>query len=252
MMRMLRRALRQWKSEFLAFWGRFTAFHRIVIGIIMAMSVAYAARSHMLDPVDRELVAARKALVDKKIPARVPLPEQDEVIQEETLREENLRRSLENRSAELAGIESGSMYRLNAGKAEANAALLAIISRHGLRALRNAPTLTPVANPVPASSKTAPIPPPAGNQNPAASKNTPTPAPVGNPIPVASEAYEMAGHFAAIYGFLADMEREPLLWELRGVSITLLNGGDTPGGGTAPPLVLRFTLILHLYRGGGA
>jgi hypothetical protein len=218
MMRAVRRAVRQWKREFLAFWGRFTAFHRIVIGILLAMGVVFGARSRMLDPLDRELAAERELLADKGVPARVPAPEEDEEIQEETLRAENLRRSLENRSAELAAIEASSPYRLDAGKADANAALLALAGRHGLHVLKNASA----------------------------------PAAEGGPVPTASSAYELAGRFASIYGFLDDVRREPLLWKLRDVSIALANESDAFGGSGAPPLVLRFTLVLPLYRGGGA
>jgi hypothetical protein len=218
MMRALRRALRQWKREFLTFWGRFTAFHRMVIGILLAMGIVFLARTQVLDPLDRELAAERKMLADKGVPARVPAPEDDEDIQEETLRAENLQRSLENRTAELKAVEASSPYRLDAGKADANAALLALAGRHGLHVLKNAPMS----------------------------------AAEGGPVATAASAYELAGRFAAIYGFLDDARREPLLWELRDVSIALANESDAFGGSGAPPLVLRCTLVLHLYRGGGA
>jgi hypothetical protein len=217
MMRALRRALRQWKREFLTFWGRFTAFHRIVIGILLAMGIVFVARTRVLDPLDKKLADERKALADKGVPAHVPSPEDDEEIQEETLRAENLRRSLENRAAELKTVEASSPYRLDAGKADANAALLALAGRHGLHVLKNAPM----------------------------------PAAAGGPVATAASAYELAGRFAAIYGFLDDVRREPILWELRDVSIAPANESDAFGGPATPPLVLRFTLVLHLYRGGG-
>ncbi len=218
MIRIMRRAWRQWEREFLTFWGRFTAFHRIVIGILLAMGIVSAARSRLLDPLDRELAAARKDLADKGVPARVPTTEEDVVIQEESLRAENLRRSIENRTAELAAAEATSAYRLAAGKADANAALLALAGRHGLRVLKNRPADLAQAGAVPGTASTC----------------------------------ELAGAFAAIYGFLQDVRREPLLWELRDVSLALLNEQEAFGGAAAPPLVLRFTLILHLYRGDGS
>jgi hypothetical protein len=218
MIRATRRALRQWKREFLSFWGRFTAFHRIVIGILLAMGVVFLARTRVLDPLDHELAAERETLVEKGVPVRVPSPADDEDIQEETLRTENLRRSLENRTAELAAIEASSVYRLDAGKADANASLLAIASRHGVHVL----------------------------------KQTPTEAPTGGPLSMTASVYELAGRFPAIYGFLDDVRREPLLWELTDVSIALLKEGSSSTIVSVPPLVLRFTLILHLYRGGGS
>jgi len=72
MMRTLRRALRQWKREFLAFWGRFTAFHRIVIGILLAMGIVFLARTRVIDPLERDLATEHKTLADKGVPARVP------------------------------------------------------------------------------------------------------------------------------------------------------------------------------------
>lgn len=217
MMRVIRRALRQWKREFSVFWGRFTAFHRIVIGMLLAMAIVFGARSRLLDPLEQTLAAERKALADKSVPARVPLPEQDEVIAEETLRAENLQRSIENLTGELAHLEAASHFRLDASKADANAALLALASQRGLHVLKN---------------------------------TTVEPSPDGGVATVASR-YELAGRFGGIYGFLDDMQRQPLLWQLRDVSIALLNEQDALSGGT-PTLVLRFTLILHLYRGGGA
>ncbi|AKJ64836.1 hypothetical protein [Kiritimatiella glycovorans] len=218
MMRALRRALRQWKREFLTFWQRFTAFHRIIIGIVLAMGVVIAARTKVLDPLDRELAAERKTLADKGVPVTVPAPADDPEIQEEELRAENLQRSLQDRAAELAEVEKTSAYRLDAGKADANAALLALAGRHGLHVL----------------------------------KNTAVESPGDAPVPTVASAYELAGRFGAIYGFLDEARREPLLWELRDVSIGLLRESDGFGGATAPPLVLRFTLVLHLYGGGGA
>ncbi|MGI6496555.1 MAG: hypothetical protein ACOX5G_10810 [Kiritimatiellia bacterium] len=217
MIRAIRRALRQWKREFLAFWSRFTAFHRIVIGILLAMGVVFLARTRMLDPLERELAAVRKELADKGVPARVPSADADEEVQQELLRAENLRRSIENQMGELAAIEATTDLRLDAGKADAHAALLAMAGRHGLRVLKNA-----AAEP-----------------------------PAGGTIPVEASTYELAGRFASIYGFLDDVRRGPILWELRDLSIVLLDEGDRPGGAAAPPLKLGFTLVLRRYDGGG-
>ncbi len=216
MIRALRRALRQWKREFLTFWGRFTAFHRIVIGILLAMGVVFAARTRVLDPLDKELAAARKKLSDKNVPARVPSPMEDDEIQQEMLRAENLERSLENQLGELAAIESATDLRLNVSKADAHAALLAMAGRHGLRVLKNAADEPPT----------------------------------DGAVPTVASAYELAGRFTSIYGFLADVQREPVLWELRDVSLGLLHEDDMFSASAAPLLVLRFTLVLHLYPGG--
>ena len=216
MIRALRRALRQWKREFLTFWGRFTAFHRIVIGILLAMGVVFAARTRVLDPLDKELAAARKKLSDKNVPARVPSPLEDDEIQQEMLRAENLERSLENQLGELAAIELATDLRLDVSKADAHAVLLAMAGRHGLRVLKNAADEPPT----------------------------------DGAVPTVASAYELAGRFTSIYGFLADVQREPILWELRDVSLGLLHEDDMFSASAAPLLVLRFTLVLHLYPGG--
>jgi hypothetical protein len=215
MMRMVRRSLRQWKREFLAFWGRFTAFHRIVIGILLAMVLVFAARARLLDPLDHDLAALYKELADNGIPVQVPLAETDETILEEVLRAENLERSLENLGAQLDQAEDATQYRLGASKADADSALLGLAGRHGLRVL----------------------------------KNLTADAPTDGPVPAAASAYELAGRFAAIHGFLEAVSREPFLWELREVSIGLQDEAEAFGGGAAPLLVLRFKLVQHLYRG---
>jgi hypothetical protein len=248
MMRLLRRAFRQWGREFLQFWGRFTAFHRIVIGIMLALVIVFTARSRLLDPLGRKVAAEHKTLADKSVSARVPLPEQDATIAEETLRSENLRRSIANLGGELARAEAVSAFRLNASKADANAALLSLSGKRGLHVLKNLPlevvyspsAKTPVTNTASASKGGA-------NTN----RLFRVEMSPDSSIPVVASAYEMSGYFAAIYSFLEDAQREPLLWELRDVSITLLNEGETVSG-AVPPLLLRFTLVLHLYRGGGS
>lgn len=214
MIRIMRRALRQWKREFLAFWERFTAFHRIVIGILLAMGIVFVARARLLDPLERELAALLKDLDEKGVPALVPEPAQDETIQEDILRAENLRRSLETHAAALAAVEAANRHRIGAAKADGNATLLGLAGRRKLR-VRN---------------------------------NKPLEAPADGPVPAAASVCELAGTYSAIYGFLDDMYREPLLWELRDMSIGLPDAGTGPG--TAPGLVLSFTLVQHLYPGG--
>jgi hypothetical protein len=218
MMRTFRRTLRQWKREFQSVWSRFTAFHRIVIGILLAMGVVFGARSRALDPLDRELSALRQELADKGIPAHLPLPAADGVVLEERVRAENLAQSLEHRARELERAEAAARFRLGAGHADATSALLALAGRHSLHVRRNV----------------AVDPPP------------------GGPVPMAASSYELAGRFPAIHRFLDDLRSEPLLWELRDVSIGLLNGRDAFGGLASPTLLLRFTLVQHLYGGGPA
>jgi hypothetical protein len=90
MMRAIRRALRQWKGELGAFWGRFNTFYRIVLGILLAMAIVYGARRFLLDERRTAVAELRKELADESVPGAVPTPEEDDEIQEAEITQENL------------------------------------------------------------------------------------------------------------------------------------------------------------------
>jgi hypothetical protein len=215
MIRIIRRALREWKREFLAFWSKFSAFHRIVIAIILAMAIVYAARSRLFDPLQSELTATMVELDTRGVPLRIPDPHNDEVVQDERLRSENLRRSIENHAATLAVLEEESGLQLAAGRADANAALLEIAARHDLHVL----------------------------------KNSVLEAPAGNVVRSSAAEYELLGSFKSVYAFLQEIERAPYLWELQELSISRTQA-ENPGAADGDPALvrLRFTLIIHLYH----
>lgn len=220
MSRMLRRALRQWKEEFLSVWLRCTAFHRIVLGIVLAMGLVYGARVRVLDALSAEVEALSQELGEKGVPQRVPPPETDDELQQETFRAESLRESIETWTAELETAEAEAGIHLDASMSDAHATLLKMANRHGVRVHSKGPTNNPQHD--------APR--------------------------VAASAYEIRGRFPAVFAFLSGLSDAPLLWEFQQIDIELLGGADgmlaAASGGASPDLALRFHLLLHLYRRG--
>jgi hypothetical protein len=218
MIRALRRALREWKQEFLTVWLRLTAFHRIVLGIVLGMLLVYGARSSVLDPLQQELDDIRNNLEAKGVPAHVPRPEDDDDVQQETLRAENLQRSIDERLAELVTAEAGTRFDLSATHSDAEATLLALANRHGLRVQENRAMEADKTGTVPASLS----------------------------------AYVLHGSFHALFAFLEAFPDEPLLWELRDIEIETGAAATATAGLQTPMLSFRFRLRLARYRGGDA
>ncbi len=220
MKRLLRRVLRQWKSEFMAVWLRLTAFHRIVLGMILAMGLVYASRVRVLDPLTVEVDALHAQLRDKGVPARVPTIEADDDLQQEQLRAESLRESLETWTRELAAQESESGLQFDAGESDAHAALLTLANRHGVRV----------------------------------HAKSPLPQAQGNAGRMAASAYTLRGRFPALFAFLSGLRDVPLLWEIQQVQLEFSGGSDgmsaASDGSVSPELNLRFHLVLHRYQEG--
>ena len=221
MTRMLRRALRQWKSEFMTVWLRLTAFHRIALGMIVAMGLIYGARVRLLDPLTAEVDELHEQLQDKGVPTPVPAIETDDELQQEQFRAESLRESLETWRAELATLEAASALQLDADEADAHAALLALANRQGVRV--HAKSAVPGAS--------------------------------DNAGRITRSAYTMRGRFPALFAFLGGLRDVPLLWELDAIHIELPPGAEDASTGVAtggaPELTLRFHLLLHHYERGG-
>lgn len=100
MMRAIRRAFRQWTNEWLGFWGRFTAFHRIVCGIVLAMVIVFGSRRQFLDARKLAVSELRSELIELGAPETVLPPDQDEEVQQAELQAESLQRSLKREQAE--------------------------------------------------------------------------------------------------------------------------------------------------------
>jgi len=215
MKREIQRALQGWKNEFVTFWKRFNAFQRIVISIVLAMVLVYAARVNLLDPLRQEVEKVRKTLSDKDVPALVPPPEKDDEIQQDLLRVENFEKSIEREGAERIKAEAKTSYRLNAGPADAQAALISLATRSGLRVHENRPVEVEKQG----------------------------------LIPHAAFACELRGSlFTSISRFLTAFSSEPYLWELDQISLELLDQKSTaPVSGSYQPPVLSLRFLLRFY-----
>ena len=78
MIRAVRRTLRSWRRDFLAFYMRFNTFYRIVIGIVLAMGIVAGSRHFLLDPKQREIRSVESRLTKETVPETVPSIETDD------------------------------------------------------------------------------------------------------------------------------------------------------------------------------
>lgn len=170
MMRYVRRACRQWRDEFLTFWGRFNTFFRMVFGIALAMTMVFGARRQALDAHRRTVVALGKELNDKNVPIHVPEPGSDNEVQEAELLTENLQAALAREREETRAVLE--QYR-NASQdcaREAIETLTRLIGKHGLMVL----------------------------------KATRCECQDQFPLPRLCQSYVLAGDFTGVFGFLQD------------------------------------------------
>lgn len=132
MMRYIRRTFRQWRDEFLAFWGKFNTFFRMVFGIVLAMAMVVAARRNLLDAKHKAVTTLEKELAKKSVPAHVPSPDSDNEVQEAELLSESLQASLEREQHETRAVleERGNGRKEHA--LEALESLSRLIVKHGL------------------------------------------------------------------------------------------------------------------------
>ncbi len=222
MKRMIRRQLRQWGRDFMSVWQRLTAFHRIVIGIIVAMVIVYVARMRVIDPLTEEVAGLSERLREAGAPITIPAIEHDQDLQQEQLRSENLLSSIAELEKLLAELEESAGIGRLGGMADAHAELLAIASRSRVR-VRAKGSVT---------------------ENRSESER------------VLGSSYELSGSFPAIYAFLEGLRAAPLLWEIRAVELKLARPVD--GHSTledefgSPELNLTFQLLIHRRGGGGS
>lgn len=201
-------------------WQRLTAFHRIVIGIVVAMAIVYGARMRVLDPLTEDVAGLSERLRDAGAPSTIPSIEQDQDLQQEQLRSENLLSSIAELEKMLADLEDSAGIGRLGGMADAHAELLAIASRSRVRVRAKGSV----------------------NENRSESER------------VLGSSYELSGSFPAIYAFLEGLRAAPLLWEIRKVELKLAQPID---GHSAledqfgsPELNLNFQLLIHRRTGG--
>jgi hypothetical protein len=206
-MRAIRRALRQWKGELGAFWGRFNTFYRIVLGILLAMAIVYGARRFLLDERRTAVAELHKELADESVPGAVPTPEEDDDIQEAEMTRENLKASLERERADTRAVieERGTGGRADA--LDTIETLGRLIGRHGL--------IVKSAARVDCEGEF--------------------------PLPRICQSYELVGGFAGIHGFLREVDQLEAPCRLHRVAVALPTETDAPvRAGQSAPLTLSF------------
>lgn len=256
MIRLLRRSLRGWKREIYAFWGRFNTFYRIIIGLALAMAMIYGGRETLLDPRIRELKKLNEQLAKNAVPDPVPASETDDEAEESRIKAENIRKSLESLKARLADAEKATPYRLEASAADATAAVLRLADSFGLRVREASPIEDAQTAPAQKTSASA-----AADKETAKAAAAKKPGqvpekpsgekPTATPVPQKSQQFLLTGGFLSIRSFLQALSREPLLWSVSEVSLSLMlddSGSPLRQTSGAPMLYLRFRLSLSIYR----
>lgn len=208
MRRQIRRALRQWETEFAVFWARFTTFHRVALAILLAIGMIYGARRYAFDQRRAELDTRRKELQRQNVPAHVPSPGEDEEVQQNLLRTEGIGESLAQLREETAAVAAARGRPDYARALEAVAALDAAIDRHGLVVRK---------------------------------RNREETSETG-PLRQILHAYEVMGAFAGIHAFLHGVEDMPFL--CRFASLRLVPAENQDGTpvlrGGQPQVILTF------------
>ncbi|NMA48004.1 MAG: hypothetical protein GX945_15730 [Lentisphaerae bacterium] len=189
MMRYIRRTFRQWRDEFLAFWGRFNTFYRMVFGIILAMIMVVAARRNLLDARHKAVTTLEKELSKQSVPACVPAPGSDNEVQEAELLSESLQASLERERHETRAVleERRNGSREHAREALEN--LSRLIVKHGLMV----------------------------------QSATRCEAQDDFPLPRLCQACVLTGNFSGIYGFLTEIAKSQSPCRIRNVVLTSEN-----------------------------
>lgn len=203
MIRALRRALRQWKTEVLGFWGRFSAFYRIVFGIVLAMGIVYGARRQALDAVTQRVDELAAELEELDAPSPVPTPEADDDLQIAMMQVENLEHELKKEREETkALLQNRSNARGRSAARETMDRVAELIAQNAL----------------------------------AVRSSVPVECEGEFPLPRVCRSYDMTGEFPAVHGFLRQLAELDAPCRLRRLSLRRFE----PEGGDSHPIRLTF------------
>jgi hypothetical protein len=128
-----KRSLRRWRQEFRSVWCRLTAFHRIVLGILLALVAAYVGRQKMMDPLEVQVRELRESLQKQSVPSQVPAPEKDAQTQAALQQAEKAGRNIKDLLKQVRAAEQASALRLDASQTEAGAWVVERATQCGLR-----------------------------------------------------------------------------------------------------------------------
>ena len=213
MLRPIRRALRQWRREFSAFWGRFNTFRRMVIGIAFAMAIVYGGRRALLDRRVSEVKKLAKELADKSVPDAVPDPAGDDEVANAEIKTANLKDSLAEWRAKVAEAKNRWPQAGEAAAVEMVTRLDRLLARHRLVVYRR----------------------------------TEEPDRADCPLPSACHRYEAAGAFAGVVRFLGEVAQLTDLCvcdEIR-LEVPDATRTGTPAGSGEPLLRLAFRFTIQ-------
>lgn len=135
--RSLKRALQGWQQEFSAFWGRLTAFHRMVIGMVIALVLVGYGQKKMLNPLEQKVQTIRDRQMENALLSQVPAPAEDDQTQVMRLRAQGLAAQLIKTQQQVRAAEDESEWHLDATATDANAWLVACATRCGVRVCEN-------------------------------------------------------------------------------------------------------------------
>lgn len=127
-----KRTIRDWKKSISASWGKLKTFHRIALGITIAMMMIYAARKYMLDPKLRELNKLIKQNEKTDMPEFIPDVSDDSDVVEAELKIESLEPQVAKRGQEKLDALKSRPQVSSSDVSDALAVFEALISRAGL------------------------------------------------------------------------------------------------------------------------
>lgn len=220
MKRAVRRALREWKAEFSRNWQRLNTFMRIVLGVIIAMGLVWAARRWVLDPQQDQLTQIRKDNSVIDMPDGIIRPENDVEIQDNELKIENLKKSLTASKDKVQSVAVSANIVAPTAKGEVLTEMSQLIARCRLL-LRSHNEIQPEDETV-------------------------------SPVPVSHHAYSITGPFNSIRTFIHELNRFRYLSSFDSFDIQVLqddeHGIRRINGQIC--LQLNFVCTQYYYSGG--
>ena len=234
------RTLKGWGRDIRAVWSRLRTFHRIALGITLGMVMVALARHQVLDPLQHDLIEQRKALEDKGVPEVVPVPDDDEELQESRLRLENLEQSaaLWQQRMEKA-LDRRPQIDL-ANRSDVLSELELIMVNSGMVLLNRSPV---IVTETPDKTK------PKSSKKGAKAVEQAPPVDYGKPLSTWAHAYELVGTFAGVCQCLDQLSDFAYPVGLHRIEISLnpTTTGLTLLTGTEPLIRLRFRLELYYH-----
>lgn len=195
MIRQIKKQIKGWGDEFSRLWGRLKSFHRVALGIALAIGLVWLMRETTLDPLQKKLGTIEKSLSSLGVPQPVPPPEEDNDIQEQELRITNMEQTLAQAREKLEKTVLKMSPLRKSQKSDAVAETYRLVTRAGLRV------------------KSYSEPPLKDSQKKSV-------------LPVSEHEYVLEGSFDGIYHFLDSMNGFPWPCRIFKTRIASVSGDD--------------------------